>query len=191
MDIGKTLYVTRREEWRRWLSANHAKEKEVWLIYYRKETGKPRLPYNDAVEEALCFGWIDSIQKKLDEERFVQRFTPRKEGSTLSQANRERIIKLIAQKKMTQAGLDAVAYVFQPGIEQPQELVIPPDILEPLRANAKAWTNFWRFPTSYQRIRIAYIDSRRRHGREMFEKSLTHFIRMTARNKRFGFVKVD
>jgi uncharacterized protein YdeI (YjbR/CyaY-like superfamily) len=189
MDIGKTLYVTDRKDWRFWLAKNHHKEKEIWLIYYRKETGKPRISYNDAVEEALCFGWIDSIQKKMDEERFVQRFSVRKKGSELSQANKERILKLIAQKKMTRAGLSAVAHIFTPETEIKNEFTIPPDILEPLKADKEAWKNFLQFPLSYQRIRIGYINSRRRHGKEIFEKSLVHFIKMTARNKRIGFIR--
>jgi uncharacterized protein YdeI (YjbR/CyaY-like superfamily) len=190
MEIGKTLYVTNRSQWRTWLAANHAEEKEIWLIYYRNDTGKPRIPYNDAVEEALCFGWIDSTQKKLDAERFVQRFSPRSKNSGLSQANKERVLKLIQQKKMTPAGLDAIAHVFQPETEKSEDFTIPSDILRPLRANKDAWDNFQKFPPDYQRIRIAYIDSRRHHGREMFEKSLAHFIRMTARNKRIGIVKL-
>jgi uncharacterized protein YdeI (YjbR/CyaY-like superfamily) len=189
MDIGQTLYVTNRREWRAWLAKNYDKEKEIWLVYYRKETGKPRISYNDAVEEALCYGWIDSTQKKLDAERFAQRFSPRKNGSALSQANRERIIKLIEQNKMTQAGLDAIAHVYKPIAGLSKEFVIPPDILEPLKADKLAWKNFLQFPARYQRIRIAYIDSRRRHGQEMFEKSLKHFIRMTAKNKRIGFIR--
>ena len=190
MDIGKTLYVASRIDWRAWLARNHDKEKEIWLVYYRKETGKPRIPYNDAVEEALCYGWIDSIIKKLDAERFAQRFSVRKKNSSLSQPNKERIHKLIAQKKMTRAGLDAIAHVFKPETEQTEEFIIPSDILEPLKANKQAWTNFQQFPASYQRIRVAYIDSRRRHGQEYFDKSLNHFIRMTARNKRIGIVKI-
>jgi uncharacterized protein YdeI (YjbR/CyaY-like superfamily) len=189
MDIGKTLYVTNRKDWRKWLSANHDKEKEIWLVYYRKETGKTRISYNDAVEEALCFGWIDSTQKKLDAERFAQRFSPRKKDSELSESNKTRILKLIAQKKMTQAGLDAIAHVFNPAEEQQEGFTIPPDILAPLQSDKQAWDNFQKFPETYRRIRIAYIDSRRRHSREMFEKSLAHFIRMTAKNRRIGFMK--
>jgi len=189
MDIGKILYVTNRHDWRAWLAENYNQEKEIWLVYYRKETGKPRIPYNDAVEEALCYGWIDSIQKKLDDERFAQRFSPRKNNSALSQANKERVIKLIAQKKMTRAGLDAIAHVFQPEAENTEEFIIPPDILQLLKANQQAWANFQRFPPRYQRIRIAYIDNLRRHSREMFEKSLKHFIHMSAMNKRIGFIK--
>ena len=78
MDIGKTLYVTDRKQWRSWLAKNHTKAKEIWLIYYRKSSGKKRIPYNDAVEEALCYGWIDSIMKSIDEKSFAQRFSPRK-----------------------------------------------------------------------------------------------------------------
>ena len=114
MNIGKTLYVSERKAWRAWLAAHHKAEKEIWLIYYRKGTGKARISYDDAVEEALCYGWIDSTLKSLDEERFAQRFSVRKNTSVLSQPNRERVYRLIAAKKMTKAGLAAIAHVFDP-----------------------------------------------------------------------------
>src|SRR4030095_1078478 len=72
----KTLYVTDRAAWRAWLEEHHASEREVWLVYYKKHTGRPRIPYDDAVEEALCFGWIDSIVRRLDDEKFAQKFNP-------------------------------------------------------------------------------------------------------------------
>ncbi|OGO32131.1 MAG: hypothetical protein A2Z29_03560 [Chloroflexi bacterium RBG_16_56_11] len=187
--IGKTLYVNNRKSWRVWLAKNHDREKEIWLIYYRKATGKQRISYNNAVEEALCFGWIDSTVKKVDEERFAQRFSVRNKTSGLSQANKERIIRLIAQKKMTPAGLAAVAHVFQPAALKEEKIVIAPDILWPLRADEEAWENFQKMPDVYKRGRIAYLESRRRHGQEMFEKSLRHFIKMTAKNKRIGFIR--
>ncbi len=112
--IGKTLYVTQRKEWRAWLRTHHDAEPEIWLIYYRKATGKPRIPYDHAVEEALCYGWIDSIEKGIDGQRFAQRFSPRKPTSVLSPMNRERIRRLIKEKKMTNAGLAAVAHAFDP-----------------------------------------------------------------------------
>lgn len=112
MNIGTTLYITTRQEWRAWLKKHHKTEKDIWLMYYKKASGKPRIPYDDAVEEALCYGWIDSIEKSIDSERFVQRFSPRKPGSNLSPSNKERIIRLIKQKKMTQAGLKAVSHAF-------------------------------------------------------------------------------
>jgi uncharacterized protein YdeI (YjbR/CyaY-like superfamily) len=189
MNIGKTLYVTKRDEWRKWLKQFHKTEKEIWLIYYRKETGKPRISYNDAVEEALCFGWIDSIIKNIDNERFVQRFSIRQKTSHLSEMNRQRILKLISQKKMTKDGRNAIAHVFHVGEQNTNDLVISSDILEPLKENKEAWKNFQTLPKSYKCIRIAFIENSRRHGKEIFEKSLRHFIEMTSKNKRFGFVK--
>ncbi len=188
MRLGKTLYVAGRRAWRRWLAKHHKNAKEIWLIYYRQGTGKPRLAYNAAVEEALCYGWIDSLTKKIDKERFAQRFSPRRKGSVLSQMNKERIIRLIAQKKMTKAGLAAVAHVFDL-TRKAGRLVIPAAILKALKADKLAWANFQRFPERYKRIRIAYIISQRRHGKAAYQRALKYFIKMTGRNKRFGFVK--
>ena len=190
MIIKHTLYVTDRKVWRAWLAKNHKKESEIWLIYYRKETLKPRIDYNDAVEEALCYGWIDSTIKKIDSARFAQRFSPRRKGSVLSQANRERLIKLIARHKMTRAGLNAVAHVFDPSKQSSAGFKIAPDILKPLRADREAWKYFQKFPDVYKRTRVGYLESRRRHGQKMFNKSLAYFIKKTAANKRFGFVKI-
>jgi uncharacterized protein YdeI (YjbR/CyaY-like superfamily) len=181
----KTFYAANRKAWRAWLARNHAKEKEIWLIYYRKSSGKPRIPYNDAVEEALCFGWIDSIVKKVDDKRFAQRFSPRRRNSGLSQLNKERIRKMILENKMTKAGLDAVSHAFKAN----EKFVFPKRILAAMRKDKKAWAHFQKLPESYKRIRVAYIEDRRRHGEEMFRKSLSHFIRMTAKGKRFGFVR--
>ena len=189
LDLEKTLYLADRDSWRAWLAEHHDSENDVWLIYYRKETGKPRIPYNDAVEEALCYGWIDSTVRGIDEERFAQRFSKRRKNSALSQMNKERIRSLITQGKMTKAGLDAVAHVFDPAADEAEEFEIPQQILAALKANDRAWRNFQKFPGSYQRIRIAYIESRKRHGAEMYRKALEHFIKMTAQNKRFGYVK--
>ncbi|MFH1227926.1 MAG: YdeI/OmpD-associated family protein [Planctomycetota bacterium] len=189
MELGQTLYVKDRKSWRAWLAKNHRTKKEIWLVYYRKATGKPRIPYNDAVEEALCYGWIDSIIKHLDRERFVQRFSPRRKTSGFSQANKERVRNLIARRRMTRAGLDALAHVFDPADDKPGLFTIADDILKPLKINKPAWRNFQRLPAGYRRIRIAYIESRRRQGKEAFRRSLLNFIKMTAQNKRFGFIR--
>jgi len=189
MNIGETLYVENGKKWRSWLSKNHKTKSEVWLIYYRKETGKPRIPYDDAVSEALCYGWIDSIVKKIDKERFAQRFSPRKPKSILSQMNKERIRKLIKEKKMTKWGIEAVAHAFNPKTDKADEFTIPPDIYRALRANKDAWRYFQKMPPSYQRIRIAYVEGYRKRDAAMYKKSLAHFIKMTALNKRIGFVQ--
>src|SRR5687767_8250937 len=99
MEVTKTFYAPSRKEWRKWLSENHDKEDEIWLVYYKKNSDKPRIPYNDAVEEALCYGWIDSTLKTIDTDKYAQRFTPRRKNSVLSAMNRERVKRLIEEGK--------------------------------------------------------------------------------------------
>jgi uncharacterized protein YdeI (YjbR/CyaY-like superfamily) len=182
MEIGKTLKVVERGQWRAWLQEHHASEREIWLVYYNKASGKPRIPYNDAVEEALCFGWIDSIVKKVDAERAAQRFSPRRPKSSLSETNRERIRRLIEQGLMTEAGLEAVATLMYEPFE------IEPDVLTALKADARTWQNFEAFPESYKRIRIGWIQAARARA-DIFEQRLSYFLKMTAQNKRFGMVQ--
>jgi len=179
VDVTETLYVPNREEWRDWLEEHHRSVSEIWLVSYLKKTGKPSVPYNDAVEEALCFGWIDSIVKKLDEERYVQRYTPRRAKSGYSQTNKERLKRLIERGKVMPkvlAGLDEI------GLE---DFEYPVDIMAALQENEKAWENFQRYSGSYQRIRIAYIDVARDRPGE-YEKRLAHLIEMTEQDKQFG-----
>lgn len=187
MKLGKTLYVTDRKQWRKWLSKNHNKEKQIWIIYYKKSSGKPRIPYNDAVEEALCYGWIDSIVKSVDKESFAQRFTPRRPKSKLSIINEERVRKLIKEKKMTREGLKAISHTFNKNNKG--KLKIAYDILKKLKENKEAWKNFQKFSESYKKIRIGYIESQRRHNNMMFKKALNNFIKMTAKNKKFGMIQ--
>jgi len=186
MKIGKTLYVTKRKQWRSWLAKNHNKEKEIWLIFYKKSSGKPRIPYNDAVEEALCYGWIDSIVKGIDEEKFVQRFTPRRPKSKLSEMNKERIRQLIKQNKMTTVGLAAVKHVFDDSSEN-TKLILAPDILKALKQNKETWENFQKFPESYKRIRIGWIEGARTRPK-LSNQRLRYFLKMTAKNKKYGMV---
>jgi len=187
MEIGNILYVINRDDWRLWLAKNHDKEKEIWLIYYRKSSGKPRISYNDAVEEALCYGWIDSIFKNIDEEKFVQRFSPRKPKSVLSEMNRERIRQLIEQGKMTPVGLASIAHVFDPNKER-GKLIIARDILKLLKQNKETWKNFQKFPDSYKRVRIGWIEEARIHSK-FFNQRLNYFLKMTAKNKKYGMIQ--
>jgi uncharacterized protein YdeI (YjbR/CyaY-like superfamily) len=180
MDVGKTLYVTNRDDWRTWLERHYQSESEIWLVYYRKHTGKRRIPYNDAVEEALCFGWIDSTAKRLDEERYAQRFSPRKRRSQFSQTNKERLNRLIEQGKVMPQVLATLEDVDLDDFEYPA------DIMAAIRENEQAWRNFQRYSGSYQRIRIAHIDGARDRPDE-YEKRLQHLIRKTAQDKQFGF----
>jgi uncharacterized protein YdeI (YjbR/CyaY-like superfamily) len=182
VEIGKTLRVTRREQWRDWLAANHASEPEIWLIFHTKASGKPQVTYNDAVAEALCFGWIDSIVKKHGPDSRAQRFTPRRPKSKLSEMNKVRVRRLAAEGRMTPAGLAVIGDV----LDEP--FVVPEDILAALQADSETWRNFEAFPESYQRIRIGWIDGARQRP-AIFQQRLDYFLRLTKQNKRFGMVQ--
>ena len=184
MEITQSLYVTNPRDWRDWLKKHYKTEKEIWLVYPKKATGKPRIAYNDAVEEALCFGWIDSIVKKLDEERSVQRFSPRKPLAKYSQANIERLRGLVAKKKVIKEVAESVKEVLN------EKFKVPSDISKAIKANKQAWKHFQMFSESYKRIRIAYIEGSRKRPRE-FKKRLRHFIDMTEKNKMFGFGGIE
>jgi uncharacterized protein YdeI (YjbR/CyaY-like superfamily) len=177
MNIGKTIYVKTRKEWRNWLSKNHDKETEIWLLFYRKASGKERIPYDEAVEEALCFGWIDSIVKKVDEDSFAQRFSVRKPKSNWSTLNLERMKKLIKANLMTPAGL-----TYYPG---ETTFTIPPDILKELKKDKETWNNFRKFDESYKIIRLGFIEGARERPEE-FKKRLAYFLKKTKENKKFG-----
>jgi len=180
MKASRTLYVTSRGSWRKWLQKNYRKEKEIWLVHYRKDTGKSRIPYGDAVEEALCFGWIDSTAKRLDKDRCAQRFSPRQPGSGYSQTNKERLARLIAAGRVAKDVLAGLGDI------DPGKFSFPADIMKALRADHRAEANFKKFSAPYRRIRIAYIDHARRRPAE-FNKRLANFIKLTAQGKLFGY----
>ena len=142
----KTVYVTGPEEWRAWLTKHHQSETEVWLIFYKKHTGRPRISYDHAVEEALCFGWIDSIVKTVDDEKFAQKFTPRRDSSKWSALNKRRVRKLIRQGRMTDAGLAKLGRAAldekAPAKSSDRDGDIPRFFKQALAAHPKAWKNF-------------------------------------------------
>jgi uncharacterized protein YdeI (YjbR/CyaY-like superfamily) len=182
MQITETLYVTHRDEWRTWLSENYTAKKEIWLISYSKYSDKPSIPYLHAVEEALCFGWIDGIAKKIDSERSTQRFTPRRPKSNWTELNKERAKRLIQNGKMTEAGLKVLPNL------SPHSFQIPQDILEALQSEAQIWNNFQLFPDLYKRIRIGYIEEVRKQP-GVFQKRLENFLKKTRENKMFGTIE--
>jgi uncharacterized protein YdeI (YjbR/CyaY-like superfamily) len=184
MDPSNTFYTSERKKWRAWLAENFEKEKEVWFVFPKKESGEEGLSYNDAVEEALCFGWIDSTVKKLDSIHRVQRFSPRRKGSGYSRANIERLIWLESQGMIHPKVRTAILEV----ISVPYEF--PADILEIIRSDKKAWENYEKFPEAYKRIRVAYIDGARKRPLE-FKKRLDNFIRKTRENKLIGYGGID
>lgn len=183
-DKDKLLFATHRSEWRAWLRKNYRVERDVWLVYFKKHTGKPRIPYNDAVEEALCFGWIDSTVRTLDDERYAQRFSRRKPGSSFSQANKERIRALVAEGCVAEDVLPTLEEVLAESFEAPA------DIIDAIRGNETAWEHYQRFSDAYKRIRVAFIDAARDRPEE-FDKRLRYFIHMTEKNRQFGFGGIE
>lgn len=179
------LYVTKRDEWRTWLEKNHHTEKEVWLIFYKKHTGKPTLLYDDAVEEALCYGWIDSIVKRIDDEKYCQKFTPRTKKSKWSELNKKRVKKLIKEGKMTEAGLAKIDEKMLNEKEvKKKELVIPPEIETALQANEKVWENFVNLAPGYKRQYIGWVmDAKREETRK---RRLNELMIVLEKNEKLG-----
>ncbi|MDO8578739.1 MAG: YdeI/OmpD-associated family protein [Dehalococcoidales bacterium] len=184
MDIGNTLYVKDRKEWREWLAAHFDKEPEIWLIFPGKDSGKQRIPYNDAVEEALCFGWIDSIVKHFGADSSAQRFSPRKPNSEYSQANKERLKTLLKEGRLHPSVLASVEKVLG------KDFGFPPDIIQAIHQNSKAWNNFQNFSPAYRRIRIAYIEGARNRPDE-FRRRLNNFIKKSEQNKVIGYGGIE
>jgi uncharacterized protein YdeI (YjbR/CyaY-like superfamily) len=182
VQITETFYAPDRATWRRWLAQNHTLAKEIWLVTYAKGTSRPSIPYLHAVEEALCFGWIDSIAKRIDAERSVQRFTPRKPKSHWTELNKERARRLIAAGKMTEADFATLPDLSMSAFQ------IAPDILTALQAESQTWTHFQAFLESYKRIRVGYIEEMRHRPAE-FHKRLANFLKKTRQNKMFGVME--
>jgi uncharacterized protein YdeI (YjbR/CyaY-like superfamily) len=176
MNTKNPQYFTTRTEWRNWLANNFDKEKEIWFVFANKSSGKLTVSYNDAVEEALCFGWIDSIMKPLDKDHHIQRFTPRRAGSAYSQPNIERLKWLLEQNLVHPTLVEEMEKIAN------KEFVFPGDILAAVKSDASVWKNYLNFTEPYKRIRIAYIDGARKRPEE-FEKRLKHFISKTRENK--------
>jgi len=158
----KQLYVTNRDQWREWLSVNHAANAGVWLVFYKKETSRPTIAYDTAVEEAICFGWIDSIIKKIDAGRYARKFTPRTAKSKWSQLNKKRANKMIKQGRMTEIGLAMIKAAKKTGLwdKDPRpriSLDIPPEFEKALARNKKAKESFDKLAPTYRKLYIGWI----------------------------------
>ena len=172
----ETFYTSERSEWRRYVAEHVQTSQVIWFVFPMKESGEKSLSYNDAVEEALCFGWIDSTIKHIDPLHRAQRFTPRRKGSPYSRQNIERLIWLDAHGMIHPSVRDDIL----PVIRAPY--IFPTDIIEALKQDDAVWDNYQHFPDSYQRIRVAYIDAARKRPDE-FLKRLNYFIEKTRQNK--------
>ncbi len=155
------FYAKDRATWRSWLQKNHTTAKGVWLVYFKKGSGKPRVSYGDAVEEALCFGWVDSRPQAIDEKSYKQLFSPRKKKSEWSKLNKKRVEKLILDGRMHPAGLAKIEQAKQDGswnyLDAVEDLVMPSDFEKALLKNKKAKQNFEAFSPSSKKIILGWI----------------------------------
>jgi len=187
MEISRTFSAPDRAAWRTWLAGHASTDTEIWLVYYKKHTGKPTVSYQDSLEEALCFGWVDSLIQKIDEDRYARKFTPRKTGSEWSQVNRLLAAKLIREGRMTQAGLARVDFPLpEEGSPRQDPVALPlPDWLKPaLKASPLARENFEKLPPSHRRRYIAWISDARREATR--QKRIREAIALLEGNKRLG-----
>ena len=164
LDISKALTFKDRSEWRKWLEQNHNKASEALVIHYRKDSGKKGLDHFEAVEEALCFGWIDSILRRVDDERFVLKYTPRKANSVWSKVNKDKAEQLIKAGKMTTAGMAKIEEAKKNGnwdnaYTSLIKDTLPADLKQALLKNKKAWYNFQKFATTYRNMYTGWLNS--------------------------------
>ena len=186
----KIVEAKDRAEWRAWLAAHHDQEAEVWLVYYKKGTGKESVGYEASVEEALCYGWIDSIIKKIDETKYARKFTPRKEDSKWSPSNKKRVEKLLKTGSMTKYGLQKVETAKQSGQwdapDQRPKLAfeMPAEFAEVLKKNKKAQETFEKLAPSHQKQYLGWIEVAKRP--ETRQKRIVESIRLLAEGKKLG-----
>lgn len=178
------MAFTTRNQWRKWLANHFQTKKEAWLFFPNKASGKKGIGYNDSVEEALCFGWIDSTVRNHGPLGKIQRFTPRRPKSPYSQANIERLKWLDKNNKLHPSVRKVVSDVIR------SKFVFPPDILAAIRKNKIAWNNYRRFSPAYRRIRVAYINGARKRPEE-FKRRLANFIKQSARNILIGYGGIE
>lgn len=186
----KTLEIQAREAWRAWLAENHDQVSEIWLVYYKKATGIPSIGYNASVEEALCYGWVDSLIKSIDDQRYARKFTPRKDDSKWSPSNIRRVEKLIAAGRMTEHGLEKVEAAKKSGswdspIQKPQlDYDIPEAFARALEENPKARRTFEELSPTYQKQYLGWIITAKRP--ETREKRIRESVHLLEQGKKLG-----
>lgn len=180
----ETLDVATAADWRSWLDEHHLSKKEIWLVFYRKSSKVPSITYGDALDEALSYGWIDSVIRKIDEQKYVRKFTPRKPSSIWSSLNIRHVNRLKKQGRMTKWGLEAFAK--RTGETSQMEKIkaegtkIPSDLTEALKKNKTAWDNFQRFPPSHQKRYLIWISGAKRS--ETRKKRIDEAVVLISRN---------
>ena len=173
MKITKSFTPSSRSDWRKWLEQNHDREQEVWLVYLKAGGGKANIDYESSVEEALCFGWIDSIIQKIDEEKYARKFNPRRIDSKWSETNKRRVIKVIREGRMTEAGMAKVTFdvnAVDPGKPKAKRtpVQIPATMEKALKSRPGLWEAFQNVSPSYRRNYILWLSDAKKP--ETFER---------------------
>ncbi len=186
MSAGKsgTLEARTRRQWRRWLKEHHSSVSEIWLVFRKGHAGTNCLSYNDAVEEALCYGWIDSIVKRLDDSRYARKFTPRNANSRWSSANRRRYADLARRGLLAEAGLKRPPTARNGDAPRPSVTKLPSYIERALREDPRAWRFFEQLAPSYRRAYVGWIDSAKREETRM--RRLREAMRLLAAGQKLG-----
>lgn len=177
------------KEWRNWLEKNHAKEKEIWLVYYKKHTGIPSISYLESVEVALCFGWIDGIKKRIDDEKYTHRFTLRRARSNWSSRNITIAQRMIEEKKMTPFGLAFFERrkEYKPALIEEgtnQEIQMRAEIEQEIKNNKQAWKNFSKLASGYKKQYVEWIMSARKDSTR--HKRLKEALKLLEKNLKLG-----
>ena len=180
----KTSDARTPEQWRKWLGNNHDSESEVWLVFHKRHTGRASIGYEDAVDEALCFGWVDSLIKRLDDARYARKFTPRKPDSKWSTANRQRYAQLKASGRLKPAGLNRAPTDRSYDAPMPSSSKVPQYIQKALRSRPRARSYFESLAPSYQRMCVGWIDSAKQEKTKM--RRLQEAISLLSAGKKLG-----
>ena len=185
-DQSEQVEVTSRAELRAWLEANHTRRDSIWVVTYKESAGQRHVPYDTVAEEALCFGWIDSTPRRLDEKRSMRRLSPRKPGSGWSAINKARIERLIAENRMTPAGLARIEAAKADGswslLDVVEILAVPDDLAAALANHPPAAIHFEAFPKSVKRSILEWINQARKP--ETRTRRVTETASLAAENKR-------
>jgi len=180
------VYVPDRKGWRKWLAKNHARSKGIWLVFDKKTAREDRLSYADAVEEALCFVWIDSTLRPLDHAQYMQLFTPRKPKSGWSKLNNDRVARLTEQGLITKAGLDAIELAKKNGswahLDEIEAMIVPPDLAAALKAKPVALKNFEALPRFARKQFLYWVNGGKRE--ETRKHRIKIVVELTAKNQK-------
>jgi uncharacterized protein YdeI (YjbR/CyaY-like superfamily) len=186
----KTLTAMNRKEWSKWLAENHDSKTEIWLVYFKKGSGQSGIGYEESVEEALCFGWVDSLIKKLDEQRYARKFTPRSEDSQWSELNKQRVERMVEAGRMTEYGLRLVQAAKESGrwdevVKPPKlEFEVHPDFETALQSNPAALKTFSNLAPTYQKQYTGWINHARRDATR--QKRILEAIERLKKGEKLG-----